>query len=274
MAEMMNHVKTVNSSIRTLLMVVICGVLGYGGYLGYEHYVKPGQEAKQALADLAELQDDFEKQKVALQLSQAELTETNLKLSVAEELNDRLETSLKLLKVDRRIANIKVLEKGEDENGEPFMEVSFTEVDEQGDEIGFARNFILRGEKFYVDGWIATFEDKYIEQADELRSASLFVFKSIYGDAERPRDGQRLDLESMAAAPGIYQDEKKRDFEQQIWNDFWQVCNNEALQQELGIRTSQGQASYVMPEVGKTYQVKIRASGSMELDPVDVADKD
>ena len=248
MSKLMDNVKTINSAVRTCLVLGACGVVAYGGYFGYNNYVKPSAEAKQAIADLAELKEEYEKQTVLL---------------------ERLETSMKLLKVDRRIANVTVLEKGEDEEGDLYMEVSFTEVDENDEPVGATRNFTLKGEKFYIDGWIATFEDNYIENADELRAASMFVFKSIYGDAERPKDAQRLDIKSNEnAPPGIYNDHQKREFEQKIWGDFWKVCNDADLQRELGIRASQGQTSYMKPEEGKTYQVNIRASGGMTLKPI------
>lgn len=255
MTDIISSVKTINSAVRTVMLFGACSVVGYGGYFGYNNYVKPSQQAKQAIADLADLQLEFKKQEVALKES--------------EEHNDRLETSIKLLKVDRRVANVTVLYKGTDAGGNPFMEVSFTEVDENDEPIGTSRNYTLQGEKLYIDGWIATFEDKYIEEADELRAASLFVFKSIYGDAEMPRDAQRLDVESQdQSPPGIYNDSHKREFEQKIWRDFWKVCNNAQLQHELGIRTSQGQTSYVKPQEGKTYRVNIRASGGMSLSPI------
>lgn len=270
MTNFINNIKTLNSVVRTVLVVGACGAVGYGGWFGYDNYVKPSVEAKQAIADLEQLKATFQEQSEALEKSQLDLAKSAADLQISEELNDRLETSMKLLKVDRRIANITVLEKGRDENGEPFMEVSFSEVNEQGEPIGITKNFTLMGEKFYVDGWIATFEDKYIEEADELRAASLFVFKSIYGDAEMPKNGQRLDMESMSdGLPGVYQDDHQRAFEQQIWSDFWKVCNDVDLQHDLGIRTSQGQASYVKPREGKTYQVYIRASGGMSLKPID-----
>ncbi|MEL7496233.1 MAG: hypothetical protein AAFN77_01395 [Planctomycetota bacterium] len=270
MAEsFMSHIKTINSSVRTLLIAAACGVVGYGGYLGYENYVKPSQEAQQAIAKLETLELEYKQQTELLQLSQQELQKTTIELDAANELNERLETSMKLLKVDRRVANIKVLDKGVDDEGNPFLDVSFMEVDEKGEPVGIIKNYTLKGDKFYVDGWIATFEDKYVEGADELRSASLFVFKSIYGDEETPKNGQRLDIESIEHGPGIYNDAKKRDFEQQIWKDFWRVCSDINLQRELGIRTSQGQASYVMPRVGKTYEISIRASGGMSLKPID-----
>ena len=243
----MNHVKTVNSSVRTLLILAACGVIGYFGYFGYQNYVKPSHEAKQAIAELATLKEDFAKQK--------------MELEKVTKLNERMATSMKLLKVDKRVANIEVLKIDKDEDGNPLMDLSFTEVGENGEEIGISKNYTIKGDKFYVDGWVVAFEDKYIEQADELRGASLFVFKSIYGNDETPRDAQRLDDDSQNR-PGIYEDNHKSDFEQKIWSDFWGVCNDNHKQQELGIRASHGQSTYIAGQEGKTYQIEIRASGS------------
>ena len=243
----MNHVKTVNSSVRTLLILAACGVIGYFGYFGYQNYVKPSHEAKQAIAELATLKEDFAKQK--------------MELEKVTKLNERMATSMKLLKVDKRVANIEVLKIEKDEDGNPLMDLSFTEVGENGEEIGITKNYTIKGDKFYVDGWVVAFEDKYIEQADELRGASLFVFKSIYGNDETPRDAQRLDDDSQSR-PGIYEDNHKSDFEQKIWSDFWGVCNDNHKQQELGIRASHGQSTYIAGQEGKTYQIEIRASGS------------
>jgi len=247
MSNFMNHVKTVNSSVRTLLILAACGVIGYFGYFGYQNYVKPSHEAKQAIAELATLKEDFAKQK--------------MELAKVTKLNERMATSMKLLKVDKRVANIEVLKIEKDEDGNPLMDLSFTEVGENGEEIGITKNYTIKGDKFYVDGWVVAFEDKYIEQADELRGASLFVFKSIYGNDETPRDAQRLDDDSQNR-PGIYEDNHKSDFEQKIWSDFWGVCNDNHKQQELGIRASHGQSTYIAGQEGKTYQIEIRASGS------------
>jgi cell division protein FtsB len=254
MADLITHVKTINSTLRTLLLVGVTGAMGYGGWVGYDNYVRPAAEAKQAKAELEELKAQFEKQRTEM----AELTQAK----------QRLETAMKLLKVNQRIARIEVMEKGVNEEKQPYMEVRFSEVDRNGEVIGSPRDFTILGEKIYVDGWIVTFEDNYVEHADELRAASLFVFKSIFGELERPADAKRLDTQSDAL-PGIYKSASQNEFEKKIWNDFWKVSGNSKLQKELGIRASHGQANYLIGEQGKSYQVEIRASGGMSLKPLD-----
>jgi hypothetical protein len=269
MVDMITQVKTINSAVRTALLVGITGVVGYGGWVGYDHYVRPGFDAKQAMADREELRLEVQRQAEIMKQQAAEISSVKLENVELHRLKERLETSLKLLKIDQRVAHLKVLEKGTNEEGQPFMEVRFFEVNERGETLGSPRDFTILGEKIYVDGWVVSFEDQYIEQADELRSASLFVFHSIFGELERPAEAKRLDTQSENALPGIYKSEQQNEFEEKIWSDFWKVSNSRQLQRELGIRASHGQANYMLGEKGQTYQVEIRASGSMSIKPLD-----
>ena len=241
-------------------MLAVVGGVGYGGWFGYNNYVKPSRQAKQAIADLADLKVQYEEQ--------------GKTLTATVKAKEKLQTALKLIKVDRRMANVEVLEKGTDETGKPFLEVRFTEIDRHGRVVGAPRDFTLAGEKLYLDCWIVSFEDKYIEDADPLRSASLCVFKSIYGEIDGPMGAKSLDEESSnyGMPPGIYDDDLKTEFESKIWGDFWSVCNDTQKQKDLGIRASYGQANYVLAEEGKTYQVQLRASGGASLKPIEIAE--
>ena len=254
MSKTMESVKTLNSVVRTTIFLGFVGIVGYGSFVGYENYIKPGIEAKEALAELDQLKVDYKNQAAELE----RLTDEN----------DRIKTSLRLLKVDRRLANVQVMETSENEAGEPIMLVRFTEFDELGEPVGSSRDFELRGDKMYVDCWVVKFGDKYVEQADALRSASLCVFKGIYGNLDGPEGAKSLDSDSHDAYPDVYSDERKTAFEEQIWADFWQLANDEKSQEELGIRAIHGQANYLKVEPGKLYEVNVRSSGAASLEPV------
>jgi hypothetical protein len=269
MADTITKIKTINSAVRTALLVAVTGIAGYGGWIGYDQYVRPGLDAKKAIADAEELRLEIQRQSELLQQQSRELLAVKSENEELLRLKQRLETSLKLLKIDQRVANIQVLEKGLNDDGQPFMEVRFYEVDERGEIIGSPRDFTIQGEKIYIDGWVVSFEDQYVEEADELRSASLFVFHSIFGELERPADARRLDTQSESSLPGIYKSEQQNEFEQKIWSDFWKVSNSRQLQRELGIRASHGQANYMLGEKGQIYQVEIRASGAMSIKPIE-----
>ena len=254
MSKTMDNVKTANSVVRTMIFLAVSGGVGYGGFLGYQNYIKPGIDAKAAYAELDQLKVDFEKQKVEHEKTQVE--------------NGRLKTSIQLLKVDRRLANVEVLETSTNDDGEPIMNVRFTEYDQFGDAIGSSKDFELRGDTMYVDCWVVKFGDKYVEQADALRSASLCVFKGIYGNLDGPEGSQSLDTNSVEDFPSVYSEDRKTAFEEQIWGDFWRLANDEDSQEELGIRAIHGQANYLRVQPGKTYEVNVRSSGAASLEPV------
>lgn len=251
-----------NQLFRSLLLLVFTGLLGWAGYYGYYRYVKPAQELESVRAEFARVQDELVQSQQKLQQQQAEIQELS-------EVNDRLTTSLRLIKVDRRLAYLTVTDTGPDpETGVPLMKVLYTEVDSQGQQVGPRRVFTLQGTLLNVDCWLAKFEDKYIEQADLVRGSSLCIIRGIRGD--RDAGLQEIDQGAVygeAIAPGadprppIYQTQGQlSDLEQKVWSDFWRVANDIALQQELGLRAVHGQVNYIQVEAGATYQLDLRAS--------------
>ena len=250
---MMENVNTVNSAVRTVLMIGVAGCLGFGGWMGYSEYILPGIEGKKAKEELVALKAEHEKLEV-------DLAEATIE-------NDKLKFSMALLKIDRRVAQLTVDKKGVDEDGQKFLEVTFSEVDGEGNVIGSSREFTLKGHSFYVDSWVAQFQDKYVEQADALRGASIFTFKTIYGDEMAPADG--FSLEDFSKPAGIFSQSEASEFAAQIWEDFGNVCNNRDLQDELGIRAVSGHSNFLPPVEGRTYEITIRSSGSVNVVPVD-----
>ena len=245
MSKTMENVKTVNSVVRTTIMVGFLGLFGFLAWLGYDNWIKPAKEAAQLRQEMAQLQVKFEEQT-------KELVKT--------------QTALKLVKVDHRKATIKVLETGDD-NGAPFFVVQFVEVHPDGTPISEPREYRLKGTLMFVDSWVVKFDDKYIEEADELRAASLCVFKSIWGDLDERSGGQALDQNDAEVETAYGTLDPKNEFEQKIWDDFWTVSNDPVRQQELGIRASHGQVNYLQVRPGMVYEVDLRASDGLTLRP-------
>ena len=268
MSDLTTKVKTLNSVVRTGLAVTLLGAVGYGGYFGYNNYVKPGMEAQAAKEDLSKLQVKFDAQNEALTKLKGDFDQQAVVLTETTKEKEKLQTSLKLMKVDRRMANVKVLETGKRDDGQPYMLVKFSEIDPAGNVVGVERDFELNGNKLFVDCWIVSFEDEYVESGDPLRAASLCVFKNIFGNIDGPMGAKSLDQSNTNRPPGIYNDEAANEFEQKIWSDFWGVSNDPEKQKELGIRASYGDAPNIVVEEGKTYQIMVRASGGASIKPL------
>ena len=254
----MENMKTVNSAVRTVLLLAILGFLAYSGMFVYNNYIGPSQKAKKALAELETLKADYEKQSLELEATKIE--------------RDRLSTANRLLKVTTRLANITVTEMGELEDGVPYFDVLFEEVDSYGDPIAKAREFRLKGDQLWVDCWVCKFEDDYVENADELRGTSLCIFKRILGNLDGQDGGyplDRMDKDGKMIAPGIYHSgARMTEFEEKIWGDFWTIANDPEQQEEMGIKATHGQIDYLKVEKDRIYSVRANSTGGFDLSPL------
>lgn len=226
-------------------------------------------ELTSARKELEQSQQDLAQARIDIAQRDKTIEEQTEKIEALIEQVDKLETSIRLLKIDHRLAQIKVLSIDEDpESNQPRTTVSLQEIDSEGNPIGEARKFTIRGRNIYVDFWLAKFEDKYIEESDLLRSTTLCMFKSIYGELEAPADATPIEkpwIRPEAYASGS----KMSEFEKKIWQDFWTIANDSTKSRELGIRANHGQAVYVKAEEGKTYLIQLRASDGLTFKTLD-----
>lgn len=269
MSKMMENVKTANSVVRTAIMVAVLGIVGYGGWFTYAHLIKPRIQAQ---LDLEEANRELEKVREQNEEQKEQITILTLQ-------NEKLETANRLLKVDHRLAHVKILESGNDEKtGKPFTLVSFQEVGTDGEKIGTAKEFRLNGREVRIDSWVVKFKNEYIEQADLHRGTSLVMFKKIYGELDIPVEGHSL--EEQWSRPEAYaRGSKLSDFEKTIWDNFWKFANRsyegseKGQQDEYGLRAAHGAVIYLQPEVGKVYEVNLRASDGLTFRPIEEKDE-
>ncbi|MCL4203650.1 MAG: hypothetical protein KJ000_14190 [Pirellulaceae bacterium] len=293
MASAIEKLQTLNSVVRTLMALIVFGAAGTIGWIGYQRYHAADQQlsqAQQALsakeAALAESLDQLastrrtveeqgqqlavkdaaiaeQQQTIATQIVEIEQLNEDIRQKKAEIL--RLDTALRLHKMERRLARVSVLDVDKDaETGKTFSTIEFVELNESGDPIGQPRRFKLEGQLIYVDYLVAKFEDKYVEQADLERGTSICLFSRIFGEFQKPNDGFSLD--EPGERPGPYErGGVMSDFEKKIWSDFWSIANDPAQAAELGIRTLHGDAVSIKVQKGKTYRITVRSAGGPEI---------
>ena len=251
MGRVNETVKTVNTTLRTLLMTALVGGAGYGGYLAYDLYHEPHKQ-------LADKQAELDKAAVRLASSEKELAETNAQL-------ERTKVAMQLLKVRRRMARLKCLDqKSNPETGKLESTVEFVEVNDEGLPIGQPKQFTIAGDLVYVDYLTVKFDDKYIEQSDLDRSTAIALFQRIFGEHEEPIKGQRLD--DVGTRPTAYaRGTPMSDFEKKIWDDFWLIANDPARARDLGIIALNGEAPSMRVVPGKTYEIEIRSTGDISF---------
>ncbi len=275
----MENLRTLNSLVRTFLATILVGGVGTAGWYGYQSYRGADRElesVQQSLADreaaLARTRRDLDTTRQQLAVQDEELAEQRVQLEqMAEDLLqkqqeiERLDTALRLHKMERRLAQISVLDVETDpESGKTFSTIGFVEMNDAGDPVGSMREFQLEGDVIYVDYRVVKFDDAYVEQADLERGTTICLFNRIFGEYQRPSEGFTLD--EPGTRPGSYtRGGVISEFEQKIWDDFWTIANDPQRAEQLGIRALHGDAVSIKVQEGNSYRITVRASGGPEI---------
>jgi hypothetical protein len=284
MGRINDTVATVNSTMRTLLMLILVGGAGVGGYKAYELYNEPREQLASKDAELQTARSSLERANKDLAVRKQQVDDLSLRVEEKAAAVERLEVNLQLLKVRRRLARLTVLDQRERPPGEqpatPITETSgdsatnlitrieFVEVNEEGNPIGAAKQFEIIGDMVYVDYLRVTFDDKYVEQSDIDRSTAIALFQRVFGEHQEPVDGFQLD--TVGTRPTAYaRGSEMSDFERKIWNDFWLIANDRQRAEELGIHAVHGAAVSMRVQPGMTYEVDLRATGDMTIRPIE-----
>ena len=99
-----------------------------------------------------------------------------------------------------------------------------------------------------------------MEQGDALRGTSICLFNRIFGESQKPSDGQRID--SAGEQPLIYAgDSTPNPLHREIWERFWDYANDTELANEIGVRAVHGEAPFIEARPGKTYWLELRGFG-------------
>jgi hypothetical protein len=284
MGRVNDTIHNVNTTLRSLLMLVLVGGAGFGGYKVYELYNEPKQQLADKQAELDEARQSLEQANKDLAARQQEISQLNVALEEKAAQVERLEVAMQLLKVRSRLARLTVLDQRERPQSEPqqpdnaegqdntptnvVTRVEFVEVNEHGDPIGEAKQFDILGDMVYIDYLRVTFDDKYVEQSDLDRSTAIALFQRIFGEHQDPANGFLLD--TVGTRPTAYaRGTEMSDFERKIWNDFWLIANDSQRAAELGIHAAHGSAVSMRVQPGKTYEIELRATGDMTMRPLE-----
>jgi len=257
-----DSIRTINSAFRTLLFAALVGGLGYAGWQGYAFYNQSQLELAEKDRELGEVRQELVDRNRDLELIRIELADKIEQL-------ERAETSLRLLKLNHRIARIHVVEQTTDEDTNRITTaIEFYEVNDEGAPVdNQRRRFELEGDRVYVECLVAKFEDKYIEQTDLDRSTAICLFQRIFGEYQKPQEGFAID--EVGSSPTSYaRGGAISEFEQKIWNDFWNIANDPQLAEEIGIRAAHADAPSIRVRPGMTYELELRSTGEFTLRPV------
>jgi len=245
---MPNTLTSVATIARSLVSLLLLGLLGTGGFVAYRIYDSRAEVERQ------------------LKAATEELAAKTAEIERLTKENQRLDLALRLLKVDHRVAEIVVLDQ-RDAEPRPQTRFQFVELAKDGSPLD-KREFTIEGEMLYVDAWIIKYEDALVEGSDPLRSTSVCLFRRVFGEFQEPSEGFALD--ASGSRPAVYsQGSEMSPLERDIWSNFWEYANNPVKARQAGVRAAHGEAPSIRLEPGKRYRVDLRASAGLSIVPED-----
>ncbi len=253
----MPKLDSISNFIRATVSLIAVGLIGGGAWIAYSKYA----EHELAIRERDELRQQAKR-------DAAELKRREEQIQKQEEEIARLETSLRLLKFDQRVAQLEVVDQWQDEQGQPVTRVRFAELDNNGNPLQSPREFNIRGERVYVEYWVAKFFDEHVENGVDTKNTSICLFRSIFGDKEKPAEGHLLDDASTLQA-SYARGREMSALESDIWENFWDYANDRRKAAEVGLRAVHGEAVNIKAQKGKTYRIQLRASDGLSIIPED-----
>ena len=260
-------VNSVASLIRAIVASVLIAVIGYGGGWLYTHF-SPNLQLQQKEHELQQVRSSFQAAQAQLQQQHQQLAQLGTALDASRKRITQLDTSLRLMKVDRRLAEIQVLNQFTDPTtGQLVTDFQFQEIDRAGHPLDQPRRFQIQGDLLYVDFWVVKFQDAYIEQGESDRSSSICLFRRLFGEYQEPYEGYVLDAEGTQ--PAAYRgDQPMSEFERAIWADFWDLAHDPARAAQRGVRAAHGEAVATRLRPGRQYRITLRASDGLTIRPL------
>ncbi len=177
-----------------------------------------------------------------------------------------LELALSLLKVNHRLARLEVVAQGASDAEPERLRtvVRFTELGPDGKPLAPGRELAVEGKLVYIESLVVKFDDAYVEQGDPLRGTSICLFRRLFGENEKPIEGEPLD--SAGLQPLAYAGpEGPNPLHRAIWERFWDYANDPEFAATLGVRAIHGEAPFIEARPGNTYSVELRASGGLTI---------
>lgn len=255
----MPKLDSISNFIRATVSLIVVGLIGGGAWVAYSTYA----DHELAIRERDELRQQAKRDAEELKRRQQQIEKQEQEIA-------KLETSLRLLKFDQRVAQLEIVDQWQNEDDQPITRVRFSELDNDGNPLQAAREFNVRGERVYVEYWVAKFFDEHIENGVDTKNTSISLFRSIFGDKEKPAEGHLLDDASTLQA-SYARGREMSALERDIWENFWDYANDRKKAAEVGLRAVHGEAVNIKAQKGKTYRIQLRASDGLSIIPEDSA---
>lgn len=178
-----------------------------------------------------------------------------------------LRKMIERLTATTRVADVLVTRSEYDEATQKIKTtIKFLEYDAQGKPLE-PKYFTFMGNIIQFQSLVIRFQDKFVEAGDRLRGKSAYLFlKAFVLDG---KNTQVFDITRTDEIPGGYQvarDRKEKEFENQLWAEFWRYALDPKKRDHAGIQNAQIEAPGSMFLPGTIYTLHIEHHGGMRID--------
>jgi len=174
-----------------------------------------------------------------------------------------LEQVIVRLTAERRVADVIVTD--QHAVGDSLStSIIFVEYGRDGSSLP-ARHFTLTGKMVHLDAMVVKFDGKFVADNDQLRGHSVALFTRVYGDDTPPAQGEIIDQPGQVPAAYRAASGAVGPFEQQLWQNFWRLADDESYRNSMGVRVAQGEGVWRPFEPGKLYTVTLEAAGGINI---------
>lgn len=178
-----------------------------------------------------------------------------------EQEREQLKAFVSRLKAFRRVAQADVLQQYMDERGRPINVIRWNQIGLDGT-LEEPQTIEAAGRLVYFEAALIKFDLDSVEKGDPEKGTSLALFRRIFGEDQAASSSS--DLERSLRPPSLTGG-PSNEFEQKLWNQFWELMDDPKLQERFGIRVAQIEAPAVALKAGQVWEVTLDAAGGLNL---------
>ncbi|MGE5608299.1 MAG: hypothetical protein ACM359_03515 [Bacillota bacterium] len=184
-----------------------------------------------------------------------------------EEQRQHLREFVARLTTEKRVAEIVVTDQVKKGDTIEQTTLMFVEYGRDGKQLP-PKFFTIKGHCAHLDSLVIKFDRGFIEQNDPLRGQSLVLFYRIFGDYQTPAEAFPID--DPGRAPVAYQGDPKqaaaaREFEAELWQNFWKLANDVKYREEKGVRVAQGESPWTYFYQDRIYTLSLESAGGLSI---------
>ena len=176
-----------------------------------------------------------------------------------------LQQIVQRLRADSRIAEVLVT--GVEYNPvtrQQMTTIKFLEYNSEGKPL-WPRYFTFAGNVIQFQSLVVRFADDLVEMGDELRGKSIYLFWKAF--VLEGRQTQEHAITKVNEVPAGYKvGDVRNEYEEQIWQRFWEYALNSEHAVTKGIKNAQIEAPGTKFVPGILYTLKIEHDGGIRID--------